>query len=129
MNEFKNEYNIKEEMTEKEVIDLIWDKEIKEDNVKDEIKFEIGRLYLIKAYDHFTRHEIKKNYHLVNVLGVYIRSNDIYYIFVNFYYSQFDQKEGWKTPETFNIVKGTLSQVVPLNFFLKVDNIEEYRND
>lgn len=87
--------------------------------MNEEPEFEIGRAYLVKALDHFTRYKSEDEKVYLKFLGIFHGETDDYYQFLTFYYEDYTSKDQFYTPEVRHLVKGTLVEVQPLNLYVE----------
>ncbi len=81
-----------------------------------EPEFNKGHVYMIKALDHFTKHNPKDPPVMYfNLVGIYLGETEEYYQFKGYFYNEeHDANDTFEDPIGTFVVKGTLVEVMRL---------------
>lgn len=84
----------------------------------EEPEFQTGCLYIVKALDHFTRHNDTVEELFIEFIGFFIEEtkNGHYYKFCSYYYEEVTTEKDFYSPEIRFILKSAITEFLDLNF-------------
>jgi len=89
------------------------------------IPFKTGKLYLVKALDHFTRinDEVEKLF--IEFIGFFIEETEYYYKFVAYYYSESTSEDKFYSNEIRFVVKSAVFDFMEFEAKLNCKQFDE----
>lgn len=90
-----------------------------------EFNFQKGYVYIVKALDHFTRHNDNIEQLFIEFLGMYVEETEYYHKFCSYYYEEHTTEVKFYSPEFRFIVKNTIWEVKDLHFKAVENKFEE----